>query len=155
MVAGAADVIGTNLDIVGLPSSPIPAVFEFMAAMMVVTVFLATTLAQSRRSHIRVEVLVDRLPEGPRKIFEAIAHLLGAVLWGLIAWFGWKSGFHSVSVGEYASGLINFPLWPARLVLGIGATLMTIQCLFDVVGVFHAPLRVVDAEDSVGQQPIS
>ena len=31
MIAGAADVIGTNLDIIGLQSRPIPAAFEFMA----------------------------------------------------------------------------------------------------------------------------
>ena len=154
MVAGAADVIGTNLDVVGLQSSPIPAVFEFMATMMVVTVFLGTTLAQARRSHIRVEVLVDRLPWRARSVLEAIAHLLSAVMWGLIAWYGWKSGFHSVSVGEYAPGLIKFPVWPARLVLGFGASLMTLQCLFDVVGVFHAPFRVLDDKPDA-RKPIS
>ena len=37
MLAGAADVIGTNLDMIGLQSRPIPAAFEFMATMMVVT----------------------------------------------------------------------------------------------------------------------
>ena len=81
MVAGASDVIGTNLDIIGLPSSPVPAVFEFMATMMVVTVFLATALAQARRSHIRVEVIVDLLPPGGRKFMELIQHLLSAVMW--------------------------------------------------------------------------
>ena len=62
MVVGALDVIGTNLDMIGLPSHPIPAAFEFMATMMVVSVFLAMSLGQARRTHIRVEVLVDKLP---------------------------------------------------------------------------------------------
>ncbi|MDD9877579.1 MAG: TRAP transporter small permease [Magnetovibrio sp.] len=135
MIAGASDVIGTNLDIIGLQSQPVPAAFEFMATMMVVTVFLGTALAQARRNHIRVEVIVDRLPPGGRKFMELVQHLLSALMWGLIAWYGWKSGIHSVSVGEYATGLINFPTWPARLILAVGATLMTVQCLFDVLGV--------------------
>jgi len=144
MIAGASDVIGTNLDVIGLPSSPVPAVFEFMATMMVVTVFLATALAQARRSHIRVEVIVDRLPPSGRKFMELIQHLLSAVMWGLIAWFGWKAGFHSVAVGEFASGLINFPVWPSRLILGFGASLMTVQCLFDVAGVCLPKFRATD-----------
>ncbi len=144
MVAGAADVIGTNLDLVGIPSQPIPATFEFMATMMVVTVFLATALGQARRNHIRVEVLVNLLPPAGQRMMDVLRHLLSAGMWGLIAWYGWKSGMHSVAVGEYAPGLINFPVWPARLVLGFGATLMTVQCVFDLLAVFS---RRFDATD--------
>lgn len=154
MVAGASDVIGTNLDIIGLQSQPVPAAFEFMAAMMVFTVFLGTALAQARRNHIRVEVIVNRLPPGGRKVMEAVQHTLSAVMWGLIAWYGWKPGIHSVSVGEYATGLINFPLWPARLILGVGATLMTVQCLFDVVGVYIPKFQIID-ENGAHDAPIS
>jgi len=144
MVMGAADVIGTNLDIVGIQSQPIPAAFEFMATMMVVTVFLATALGQARRNHIRVEVLVRMLPPGGQRVMDFIQHLLSAGMWGLIAWYGWKSGFHSVSVGEYATGLINFPTWPARLVLPFGATLMTVQCVFDLLAVFSDRFDATD-----------
>ena len=144
MVMGAADVVGTNLDLIGITSQPIPAAFEFMAAMMVVTVFLATSLSQARRNHIRVEVLVRLLPPRGQRVMDVLQHLLSAGMWGLIAFYGWKSGLHAVSVGEYATGLINFPLWPARLVLGVGATLMTVQCVFDLLAVFD---RRFDASD--------
>lgn len=144
MVAGAADVIGTNLDLVGIPSQPIPATFEFMATMMVVTVFLAAALGQARRNHIRVEVLVNMLPPAGQRAMNVLQHILSAGMWALIAWYGWKSGLHSVAVGEYAPGLINFPVWPARLVLGFGATLMALQCVFDLLAVFD---RRFDASD--------
>ncbi len=154
MIAGASDVIGTNLDLIGLPSQPVPAAFEFMATMMVVTVFLGTTLAQARRQHIRVEVIVNLLPPGGQRFMEVIQYLLSATMWGLIAWYGWMSGLHSVSVGEYAPGLINFPVWPARLILGFGATLMTLQCLFDIIGVYAPRFRAVD-RDGADDAPIS
>ena len=69
MIVGAADVIGTNLDIIGIQSQPIPAAFEFMATMMVVTVFLATALGQARCNHIRVEVLVKMLPRSFQSLY--------------------------------------------------------------------------------------
>ena len=144
MIMGAADVIGTNLDMIGLQSRPIPAAFEFMATMMVVTVFLATALGQARRNHIRVEVLVNKLPAAGQRILAAFRHLLSAIMWGLIAWYGWKSGFHSVSVGEYAPGLIKFPVWPARLVLGFGSSVMCVQCVFDLLAVFSQRFDATD-----------
>lgn len=136
MVVGTADIVGSNLDKIGLPSRPIPAAFEFMATMMVAVVFLAISLAQSRRNHIHVELVLSLLPPAWRKGLEVFHHLLGAVLFGLIAWFGWQSGLHSFRVGEFSPGLINYPIWPARFVLAFGATLMTAQCLLDAASVF-------------------
>ena len=154
MLAGAADVIGTNLDIIGLQSRPIPAAFEFIATMMVVTVFLATALGQSRRNHIRVGVITNMLPRALQRITSFVQHAFSAAFWGLIAWYGWKSGLHSVSVGEYATGLINFPIWPARLVLGFGAMLMFVQCLFDILSVFNSRFDATDLSRH-GDTPVS
>jgi len=136
MVAGTADIITSNLDQLGLPSKPIPAAFEFMATMMVVVVFLAISLAQSRRSHIQVELVINLLPGGLKKALEVLHHVLSAALFALIAWFGWQAGLHSFNVGEFAAGLINYPIWPARLVLAFGATLMIVQCLLDLAALF-------------------
>ena len=145
MLMGAMDVIGTNLDLVGLTARPVPAAFEFMATMMVVNVFLAMSLGQARRRHIRVEIVVNALPPPLRRAAEAFSVLCSIALFALIAWFGWKSGLHATSVGEYSSGLINYPVWPARLILAVGATLMTVQCLFDLLGLFVERLRTDSA----------
>jgi TRAP-type C4-dicarboxylate transport system permease small subunit len=144
MVAGTADILSSNLDKVGLPSKPVPAAFEFMATMMVVVVFLAIPLAQARRSHIQVELVLNMLPTGLRKTLEIVHHILSAVLFAFIAWFGWRAGLHAFDVGEFAAGLINYPIWPARLVLAFGASLMTVQCLFDLAAVFSARFSTED-----------
>ncbi len=147
MLAGAADVFGTNLDLIGLTSQPIPATFEFMGAMMVVTVFLAVSFAQHKRRHIRVEVLVKLLPASLQKVADVIQFALSAAVFIMIAWFTWPAAIHAFNVGEYAPGLIKFPLWPARFVLAFGATLMTVQCLFDMLGVVFKSFRVDPDDD--------
>ena len=148
MLAGAADVFGTNLDLIGLTSRPIPATFEFMGAMMVVTVFLAVSFAQHKRRHIRVEVLVKLLPASLQKIADVIQFALSAAVFIMIAWFTWPAAIHAFNVGEYAPGLIKFPLWPARFVLAFGASLMTVQCLFDMLGVVFKSFRI-DPDDEM------
>ena len=73
MLMGALDVIGSNLDLAGLTARPIPAAFEFMATMMVVNVFLAMSLGQARRRHIRVEIVLNVLPGRLRRAVEAFS----------------------------------------------------------------------------------
>ncbi len=153
MVVGALDVIGTNLDMIGLPSHPIPAAFEFMATMMVVSVFLAMSLGQARRTHIRVEVLVDKLPRPLRQLADLIRHVLTMAFFVCIAYFGALSAFHSFNVGEYAPGIINFPVWPSRMFLAFGASLVSVQCVFDLIGVLSPRYSVENHELASGPKP--
>ena len=124
MGVGTLDILGTNL--FGLP---IPAAYEFITTMIVVVVFFAVAHAQTQRAHIRVEILVDRLPPPLRFAADAFQDIVSALFYALISYFGWLSALRSFSEGEYASGLINFPIWPARFGLAIGATLMVLQCI--------------------------
>jgi TRAP-type C4-dicarboxylate transport system permease small subunit len=135
MVAGAADVIMTNLDLVGLPSRPIPGVHEFIAAMMVFSVFLAVALAQARRAHIQVDLFTRLMPRAMQAALRMLHNTLGMIVFGLIAWFSWKTAWHSLATGEFSAGLYDFPLWPARIALAFGATLMSVQYVFDLISI--------------------
>lgn len=139
MLAGAMDMIGTNVF-----AKPVPAAFEFMATMMVVVIFFSIALAQAQRAHIRVAIITDRLPPRLRWLTDSLQFLCNLIFFVLIAWFGWKSGIRSFEVGEYASGAINWPTSPARFALAIGASLMALQCLYDLIS--HL-LGLRDAEE--------
>ena len=117
-------------------SRPVPAAFEFMATMMVVSVFMAISLGQARRTHIRVELIAKMLPARAQVAANLIRHGLSAAFFMAIAWFGILSAINSFNVGEYTPGSINFPVWPARFFLAAGVSLMTVQCVFDFLSVF-------------------
>lgn len=135
MLAGAADVIATNLNLFGLRSRPIPSTHEFMATMMVAAVFLGLAQAQQQRAHIQLDsVQVFGAKVGRR--FEPLHYLAHGLFYGLVAWFGWIAAAHSFRTGEFAAGLIDFPIWPARIALAFGASAMTLQCLVDFFGAF-------------------
>ena len=150
MMVGAADVVMTNLNLFGSASRPIPATTEFMATMMVVAVFLGLSLAQQRRSHIQMDVSQFTRP-AIRRLLEAAHHLSHGFLYGMIAVFGWGAAGHAFDVGEFAAGAYDFPIWPARLVLAAGASLMTLQCIVDLAAVFWPALRA--APDDLPAKP--
>jgi TRAP-type C4-dicarboxylate transport system permease small subunit len=149
MLAGTLDIIGTNLF-----ALPVPAAFEFVATMMVVVVFFAISLAQSRRAHIRVEVLYNLMPRPLQYLADVLQYLLNAFLYGLIAYFGWRAGMLSFAQGEYASGIINFPIWPARFALCFGASLMTVQCLYDLISHLAGWEDAAELDDPDEQAPL-
>jgi len=128
MLIGALDAIGTSLF-----STPIPAAFEATEALMVTSVFLALALSQQRGAHISVEVLIGLAPSLVQRVAAALGSLLSLVLFGLIAWFGAEAAIESFTVNEFSSGIVNFPIWPAKAALAFGATLMTVQCGWDLI----------------------
>lgn len=128
MFLGAIDVVGASI-----LNHPLPGAFEATEALMVTSVFLALGLSQQRRAHISVEVIVGFMPRLARRIAAIFSSILCALFFGLIAWFGWGIAVKSTLAGEFSSGLINFPIWPAKIALACGASLMAVQCLWDVV----------------------
>lgn len=124
MMVGAVDVIGT-----AALNSPLPGAFELTEALMVATVFLALALSQREGRQIRVEVLASRLALRTKAVLDLIAELLSALVYAAIAWYGWNVAVESWQIDEISPGLLRFPLWPPKLALALGATLMCAQCL--------------------------
>jgi len=124
MLIGAADVIGA-----AALNRPLPGAYELTEALMVATVFLALALSQREGRQIRVEILASRLSGRAKAILDLIADMLSALVYAVIAWYGWTVAVESWQIGELSSGLLQFPLWPPKLALALGATLMCAQCL--------------------------
>jgi TRAP-type C4-dicarboxylate transport system permease small subunit len=128
MFVGAMDILGTNLF-----GKPVPAAYEFIATMIAVVVYFSIAQAERQDAHIRVEIVVNQLPRYWQIAANIVKGLLSLIFFGLIAYFGWLSAFQSFGEGEYASGLINFPIWPSRFALAIGASLMAVQCVYGIM----------------------
>lgn len=129
MLLGAIDIIGTKFF-----SRPVPGAYEATEALLVLTVFLALAHAQAFRQHIAVDLVVERLGPTARLALHVLAQALTLGVFAVIAWRGWVLGLRSLAIREYASGIIPFPVYPSKLALAVGATLMALQSLLDLVG---------------------
>lgn len=127
MALGALDVLTTNLLL-----RPIPATREATEALMVVAVFLAMAYAQGERAHIAVDLVSSRLPTRLQHAIRALGDALTLVVFALVASQGWRYGLASLREGEFAEGLISFPIYPAKLALALGASLMALQTAWDL-----------------------
>ena len=127
-----------NTDVIGrdLFNAPVRGVTELVSLSIVGIVFLqlADTLATGRMT--RADVLLDRLKRTRPWLadaLQALYHVIGAVLMGVILWAAWAPLVESIRIQEYVGAVGDFtaPVWPVRLIMlvGICATLITFVLL--------------------------
>lgn len=114
---------------------------EVTEVVLVAVVFAGMASAQLSRSHVQTPILTDHLP--PRWADAArFAGLVVAV--ALMTWLTvmtLRSGLTSLRAGEFRFGLVRFPVWPAKLVIPVGAAGFTLVLLSDCVSAGRALVR--------------
>lgn len=130
----------TVVDVSGryLFNSPISGSLEFARSMLVIVVSFTLGYAQLRKQHIRAEILPHHLSPRLSMVVEGFALILALGFSGLVTYGTFMVAYKSIVQIEYESGLINFPLWPARIALAIGCLALTLQYLVDTVQVFRS-----------------
>jgi TRAP-type C4-dicarboxylate transport system permease small subunit len=107
-------------------SSPIPGTMEIGEIVLAFVVFLGWAAVLANNQHIRVLILVDRLPPRWRFWMEMFALLVGLAVMFPVAWYGF-----SFAMDSYVSKEIGFtysiPRYPGKAAFFVGSTLFAIQ----------------------------
>ncbi|HBQ36025.1 MAG TPA: TRAP transporter small permease [Rhodobacteraceae bacterium] len=110
-------------------SFTIPSYADFAGYFLATASFMAMAYTLRAGSHIRVNLLVQNLPEKPRWILELFALSLGAVMAGYATYFTASLLGESYHYGDMSTGMIAVPLWIPQLAMVGGLGLLTIAFL--------------------------
>jgi len=138
ILIGTADVIGTKIF-----NTPVPATYETTETLMVALVFGGLAYAQLRKRHIQVELLTRRLSPKTRLFLDLVGLLIGTAFFTMLTWRGAIYFWRSWLMRECEPSLIRFPIYPSKLILLVGAGLMTMQLLIDL---YHTAARFLDRD---------
>lgn len=110
----------------------LPGALEISEIGVVFIAYLAMAAALHRGAHISTPILTDRLRPGTAHV----ARLVGmVVVWGLLALMVWGSAaiaLESFSVREFRFGLVEVPIWPAKMIVPIGLFLMLVELTIQI-----------------------
>lgn len=102
---------------------------EIVEQLMVAVVFLGMAYALRRGDHVAVKIVTDALPVR----LAAALRLAGmAAMIFVVAWMTWRTGsqaWRSFLAGEVRFGLLQVPVWPARVAIPLGLGVMLLQAL--------------------------
>ena len=120
-------------------AKPLPGTLEIGEAVLAFAIFLSLAYVLMRDQHIRVTVLLERVPIRWRAWFAILALVAGFFLMFLIAWQSLPFAIHSYQIKE--RGLcFPLPLFPAKFAYFAGSAILCIQFFIQCIKKLFAQL---------------
>ena len=123
MLLTAGDVIGRVFW-----SRPIPGAVELSSYMLAVFILMGIAYTHQVKGHVRVGMLVSRLPERVGLILDVFTILLSLFIISILAWQGWVVGIEERTVSD----MLRIPQLPFRLLVSVAALVLCLELLIDL-----------------------
>jgi TRAP-type C4-dicarboxylate transport system permease small subunit len=123
MLLTSADATGRDLF-----SRPVRGAFELNGLVLSVFVLLGLAYAQQMKDHVRVTMVLERLPERLSAAINIFTTLLCMFIVAIMCWQGIIVGFESSSVTD----MLRVPQLPFRLLVSVGGLFLFLEFFFDL-----------------------
>jgi TRAP-type transport system small permease protein len=129
MLMTTGDVIGRYFF-----DSPIKGTWEVVGLFLVFAGTWGFAYCQMKKGHINVNIISDKLPRIPKAMLNSLSITFGIVGFGLISWrmFTQAQKYFLMPRGN-TTDTLNWPYAPFMLALSIGAGVMVLMLLVDLV----------------------
>lgn len=131
-MVGTFVVIATGI-VSRLMKQSIPGLDAYAGYCIAAALFLALPAALQQGDHIRVTLVVDRLPQKYRHWIEWWCLMVAGLLSVLMAWFSARFVYQSYSLGDVSPSADATPLWIPQLAMAVGCIGFAISFLHALV----------------------
>jgi TRAP-type C4-dicarboxylate transport system permease small subunit len=136
-----ADVVGR-----GIFNSPVKGTPEIVSMSIVIICFLLAAYAVQSGAMLRTDVIASLFGRRGYAFADLASGLLGAVFFMLIVWGSFEPALHAWTSNEFeGEGALRVPVWPARIVVMVGAALVVAIYLGQAL---HAALALMRPDDA-------
>ncbi|GAH54341.1 unnamed protein product, partial [marine sediment metagenome] len=99
------------------------------------------------KAHVRVEVLISKLPKRGWQAANIFTYLVALVVVGLLVYGAVLEALFSFSGREAMSSIVLLPMYPVKFIIVIGVAFYLIQLLINTTKEFKQPmLKPTEAE---------
>jgi TRAP-type C4-dicarboxylate transport system permease small subunit len=104
---------------------PLLGVYEITEVTLASFVFLSLAYTWSVDGHIRVDILIKRVPVKIKVFFNIISNLAGIVVFFLLAWEGFWDALYILKIG-LVTDILRIPLVFPKMLLSIGCFIFSL-----------------------------
>jgi TRAP-type C4-dicarboxylate transport system permease small subunit len=125
--------ISTDVLMRGGFNAPLFGVPEIVKFSIVAMFWLQCAYCLRARKHLRTTILLGAMPRKAQIGILIANALIGAAMFGFIAWLGWYETLKSYDIGAFEGEYpVRIPVWPLWGILVFGAVLTTLQFFTDI-----------------------
>ena len=104
---------------------------DITESLMVAVAAMLLAYTQTKRGHINVEFVTERLPTQTQKVLSLIVSILILAFMVFLVWQSWKQGLFALEIKDHSSSPPYVPYYPAKLALALGVSLFGLQLVVD------------------------
>ncbi|MDD3935890.1 TRAP transporter small permease [Rhodoferax sp.] len=116
-----------------VPALDLPGADAYAGYCMACSAFLALAPTLRRGEHIRVTLLLNLLPQTPRKTLDILCHVVAIGIAGALAWYSIRLVMQSREFFDISTGLDATPLWIPQLGMALGTSLLVLAFAGDLI----------------------
>ncbi|SNR81083.1 TRAP transporter small permease subunit [Blastococcus mobilis] len=103
--------------------------YELAAMLLVIVVFLGFAYAERTETNVRVTLGTSRMPHAVARVVRLVGGVVSTVVVAVFAKATWEQAMVSMERGEFTQGIVDFPVWPTKLIIAVGFSFLTLECL--------------------------
>ncbi|MDP2916780.1 MAG: TRAP transporter small permease [Dehalococcoidia bacterium] len=119
---------------------PIMGSLEITEFMMSMTVGFGLAYCALKKGHIRVDLVLIYIPQKARRIMDVVAYVVSFAFYCLIVWQVLLNG-RSLMDSKLTSSVLFIPVYPFVFLLVIGAAILALVFLKDVLESIHEVMK--------------
>lgn len=119
-------------------SFTIPSYADFAGFALATASFMALAYTLRAGTHIRVNLIILRVPERTQWVLEVAALVLAAAMSAYATWFAGFLVWESHHYGDMSPGIVAVPLWIPQISMVAGLGLLTIAFVDSAVETLRA-----------------
>ena len=128
---------------------PVVWVPEIVGYLMVALVFLALGETMLAGRHIKIDLVVGRLPRRVRDVVDLLTLTLSVGVAGFFTWHGVSTMLRSLQYGRRdAFGALDLPLWIPQTAMPIGLSILTLVVVLLAARKLRDVLHDSDSDDA-------
>ena len=139
---GGLFMIGTLLAVLSsifgrfIPALELHGADAYAGYCMAASAFLALATTLRRGEHIRVTLIINRLPANAYRVMDIFCHVVALGVSGVLAGYSIRLVVRSLDFRDVSQGLDATPLWIPQIAMAFGTSMLAIAFaaeLFDVL----------------------
>jgi TRAP-type C4-dicarboxylate transport system permease small subunit len=135
MVLTVADVV-----LRAIFNAPILGSFEITELALVPIAFLAMSFAAAKRVHVRVDLIVGKLPQRLLARFDSVTCCLSLIITAFLAWYTIPQTLYIMRLGM-RTDMLKIPIYPLYFVVAFGFFLLFFVLLGNLIEIVRRAVK--------------